>query len=85
MLIKILYIARIVTYSRRVWISGPVWGMILRRPAHKLYSITQYIIYSVFQEGPDGRISGPVCGQDPQYCTAPLSSYTNTWPDEITR
>jgi len=34
--------------------------------------------------GPDGRVSGPVCGQDPQYCTAPKSSYRNTWHDDIT-
>ena len=29
--------------------------------------------------------SGPVCGQDPLYCTAPLSSYAATWPDNITQ
>jgi len=34
--------------------------------------------------GPDGRVSGPVCGQDPQYCTAPKSSYRDTWHDDIT-
>ena len=34
--------------------------------------------------GPDRRMSGPVCGQDPLYCTAPLSSYANTWEDDIT-
>ena len=34
--------------------------------------------------GPDGRVSGPVCGQDPQYCSAPRSSYTSTWRDNIT-
>lgn len=39
--------------------------------------------WSAEMPGPDGRISGPVCGQDPQYCTAPLSSYSNTWPDDI--
>ena len=33
--------------------------------------------------GPDGRLSGPVCGQDPQYCTNPKSSYAATWPDNI--
>lgn len=34
--------------------------------------------------GPDGRVSGPVCGQDPQYCAAPKSSYGSTWHDDIT-
>jgi membrane associated rhomboid family serine protease len=33
--------------------------------------------------GPDGRTSGPVCGQDPQYCIAPKSSYADTWLDDI--
>jgi len=40
--------------------------------------------WSKSNPGPDGRTSGPVCGQDPLYCTAPLSSYTNTWLDDIT-
>lgn len=40
--------------------------------------------WSASNPGPDGRTSGPVCGQDPLYCTAPLSSYTNTWLDDIT-
>ena len=35
------------------------------------------------QPGPDGRLSGPVCGQDPQYCTNPKSSYGATWQDDI--
>ena len=35
-------------------------------------------------KGPDGRVSGPVCGQDPQYCTSPKSSYQYTWLDDIT-
>ena len=39
--------------------------------------------WSPGRPGPDGRVSGPVCGQDPQYCTAPLSSYANTWPDDL--
>ena len=33
--------------------------------------------------GPDGRLSGPVCGLDPQYCTNPKSSYGATWADNI--
>ena len=39
--------------------------------------------WSVSAPGPDGRVSGPVCGQDPQYCTAPKSSYQGTWHDNI--
>ena len=39
--------------------------------------------WSPGRPGPDGRTSGPVCGQDPQYCLAPKSSYSATWPDDI--
>lgn len=31
------------------------------------------------------RVSGPVCGQDPQYCLRPASSPPHEWPDDITR
>jgi len=31
------------------------------------------------------RKSGPVCGQDPQYCSAPASTYPHEWPDDITK
>ena len=41
--------------------------------------------WSPSSPGPDRRTSGPVCGQDPQYCLAPKSSYADTWPDKITR
>jgi len=29
------------------------------------------------------RISGPVCGQDPQYCLRPASNHPHEWPDDI--
>ena len=41
--------------------------------------------WSPSSPGPDRRASGPVCGQDPQYCLAPKSSYADTWPDSITQ
>ena len=41
--------------------------------------------WSTESPGPDRRTSGPVCGQDPQYCLAPKSSYSATWPDKITQ
>lgn len=30
------------------------------------------------------RLSGPVCGQDPQYCLSPASTHPHEWPDDIT-
>ncbi|XP_035826587.1 inactive rhomboid protein 1 [Aplysia californica] len=35
--------------------------------------------------GPNGRLSGTVCGQDPRYCNKPSSSPPFEWPDEITQ
>ncbi|CAG0896951.1 unnamed protein product [Cyprideis torosa] len=35
--------------------------------------------------GPGGRISGPVCGQDPSYCKDPASVAPHEWPDDITQ
>lgn len=34
---------------------------------------------------PKGRRSGPVCGQDPQYCLSPASTHPHEWPDDITQ
>lgn len=31
------------------------------------------------------RTSGPVCGQDPQYCLRPASQPPHEWPDDITK
>ena len=41
--------------------------------------------WSLTSPGPDGRVSGPVCGQDPRYCSTPRSSYTDTWADNMTQ
>ena len=39
--------------------------------------------WSPAKPGPDQRVSGPVCGQDPLYCSSPRSSYRQTWADDI--
>ncbi|XP_037073869.1 inactive rhomboid protein 1-like [Pollicipes pollicipes] len=35
--------------------------------------------------GPDGRLSGPVCGLDPHFCAEPASRAPHEWPDDITQ
>ena len=35
--------------------------------------------------GPNGELSGPVCGQDPRYCASPASVPPNEWSYDITR
>ncbi|XP_037093859.1 inactive rhomboid protein 2-like [Pollicipes pollicipes] len=35
--------------------------------------------------GPDGRVSGSVCGLDPHYCAEPGSRAPYEWPDDITK
>ncbi|MCP9264567.1 Rhomboid-like protein [Dirofilaria immitis] len=35
--------------------------------------------------GPENRISGAVCGQDPRYCEDPVSVKPYEWPDDITQ
>ena len=34
---------------------------------------------------PKHRVSGPVCGQDPNYCLTPASTSPHEWPDDITK
>ncbi|XP_045595914.1 inactive rhomboid protein 1 isoform X1 [Procambarus clarkii] len=41
--------------------------------------------WSELAKGPDGRLSGSVCGQDPNYCKEPASVPPHEWPDDITR
>ena len=36
-------------------------------------------------KGPNGRKSGPVCGQDPRYCHSPASFQPHVWSDDITK
>ena len=33
--------------------------------------------------GPEGRINGPVCGQDPRFCQNPISQSPNAWSDDL--
>ncbi|VDM98990.1 unnamed protein product, partial [Onchocerca ochengi] len=35
--------------------------------------------------GPESRVSGAVCGQDPRYCENPVSVKPYEWPDDITQ
>ncbi|CAG9540948.1 unnamed protein product [Cercopithifilaria johnstoni] len=35
--------------------------------------------------GPEGRVSGAVCGQDPRYCENPVSVKPYEWPDDMTQ
>lgn len=37
------------------------------------------------EKGPGGRISGSVCGLDPNFCDAPASVAPYEWPDDITK
>lgn len=39
---------------------------------------------SAFTMNQKRRLSGPVCGQDPQYCQRPASTHPHEWPDDIT-
>ncbi|CAG5126574.1 unnamed protein product, partial [Candidula unifasciata] len=55
-------------------LSG-TWGNVL----------STWLKWSSDNPGPDGRVSGSVCGQDPRYCNNPSSSAPFDWPDEITK
>lgn len=33
--------------------------------------------------GPNGRLHGPVCGQDPRFCSNPLSKIPHEWADDL--
>lgn len=46
-------------------------------------SLSTWKKWEVGSEGPDGRLSGTVCGQDPQYCITPASSEPFKWADSI--
>ena len=39
--------------------------------------------WSKMNPGPDGRAIGPVCGQDPRYCSNPVSRPPHLWPDDL--
>ena len=40
--------------------------------------------WTVADPGPEGRLSGAVCGQDPAYCTDPASTGAYRWVDDFT-
>lgn len=46
--------------------------------------LSTFYKWTRYEPGPDGRISGPVCGQDPRFCSLPASSAPHVWADNIT-
>uniref|UniRef100_A0A1I8I4Q3 Rhomboid domain-containing protein n=1 Tax=Macrostomum lignano TaxID=282301 RepID=A0A1I8I4Q3_9PLAT len=47
--------------------------------------MSTWVKWTADKPGPEIRISGPVCGQDPRTCQEPRSNGYQTWPDDITR
>ncbi|PAA54982.1 hypothetical protein BOX15_Mlig003843g1, partial [Macrostomum lignano] len=47
--------------------------------------MSTWVKWTADKPGPENRISGPVCGQDPRTCQEPRSNGYQTWPDDITR
>lgn len=45
--------------------------------------LSTFVKWNSTDHGVGGRVSGPVCGQDPRFCLNPISSGVNTWPDNI--
>ncbi|TRY75136.1 hypothetical protein TCAL_00668 [Tigriopus californicus] len=45
--------------------------------------LSTFVKWNSSEPGVGGRISGPVCGQDPRFCLTPISSGVNSWPDDI--
>lgn len=45
--------------------------------------LATWLKWSTDNPGPDNRLSGSVCGQDPRYCATPLSVGAFTWKDDI--
>ncbi|XP_025091539.1 inactive rhomboid protein 1-like [Pomacea canaliculata] len=48
-------------------------------------SLSSWKKWSTSNPGPKGRVSGSVCGQDPNYCLNPPSTTPYEWPDDITK
>nr|XP_018913799.1 PREDICTED: inactive rhomboid protein 2 isoform X2 [Bemisia tabaci] len=48
-------------------------------------TISTWKKWSSNETGPNGRLSGSVCGLDPKYCEAPASIAPYEWPDDITK
>ena len=47
--------------------------------------LSTFYQWSSKHPGPDDRIRGPVCGQDPKHCHNPVSSRPNLWSDNLTK
>ncbi|VDP10340.1 unnamed protein product [Soboliphyme baturini] len=50
-----------------------------------LHWLAQWEKWTEQVPGPEGRLSGSVCGQDPRDCMKPASLNPYVWPDDITR
>uniref|UniRef100_A0A1I8FBJ2 Rhomboid domain-containing protein n=1 Tax=Macrostomum lignano TaxID=282301 RepID=A0A1I8FBJ2_9PLAT len=50
-------------------------------PAARPFMST-WVKWTADKPGPENRISGPVCGQDPRTCQEPRSNGYQTWPDD---
>ncbi|KAK7574159.1 hypothetical protein V9T40_011350 [Parthenolecanium corni] len=48
-------------------------------------AISTWKKWSTDDIGPNGRVSGSVCGLDPKFCEAPASVAPHEWPDDITK
>ncbi|XP_078692272.1 inactive rhomboid protein 1-like isoform X3 [Branchiostoma floridae x Branchiostoma belcheri] len=48
-------------------------------------TFADFVRWSEDNPGPDGRISGAVCGQDPKACKNPGSVEPHTWADDMTK
>lgn len=47
--------------------------------------LSTFYKWTPYKPGPDNRISGPVCGQDPRFCNSPASRAPFLWPDNISQ
>ncbi|CAH1274373.1 RHBDF1 [Branchiostoma lanceolatum] len=48
-------------------------------------TFAEFVRWSEENPGPDGRISGAVCGQDPEACKNPASVKPHRWADDMTK
>lgn len=55
----------------------------VQRPQKNCDSLSTWKKWEVGNQGPGGRLSGTVCGQDPQFCITPSSVAPFEWPDSI--
>ncbi|KAK7112224.1 inactive rhomboid protein 1-like isoform X2 [Littorina saxatilis] len=55
----------------------------VQRVASQCGSLSTWKKWELGNEGPGGRLSGSVCGQDPTYCIKPASAEPFEWADSI--